>query len=521
MKNAPDFWKQLYDRIDPCARLGFLIALAVGCATHGFMIMNKLSSHDDLTSVPSVGGGAQYGRYMQHIVHDFFSNWSAPGINGFMAIFLLAVAAGFVVSLLRIRTKTAAVLTGLILITFPSVTSNLYFMYLAPTFSFAILLSTVGVWLTVRFRYGFLAGALLQFVSLGCYQAYFAYMTALFVLLVFLAVADDVPVRDCVISGCRALGALVLSLALYLISLRLLPFTLSDYKGIGQIGEAAPSEYLRAVLRAYHRILQYFALGTESWLEGVPARGNRLLVIVLALLLLWHLYRTGCYKQPARLLLFAGTLFLLPLAMALTYVMAPDTSHASTVMTYAYVVFYLLIIALYDRMKIPVTEHPLHRGAPFLAGAACVLLLLQSYAHFRVDTAAYYVSFIAQQRVVNYCNRILARLESEDGYAYGDPVAILGSWDPEPMPLRHPGLNAERYYDLEGFMHEDMLFLQPVRAHLMKLYTGVDVPYLSSEDEAALLESREFAAMPVYPAAGSIKKINGIWVVRTGPVIRE
>ena len=285
----PDFIKKIWDKIPRTHRFCFSVSLAFGILVHFLMISNKITNLDDIVCVPGVGGGKVLGRWFQEPVHDLFSPWSSPAFNGIMSIIILAAAACVIVSILKLETITGAVLVGVVIMALPSTASNMYYMYLAPTFALAILASVLNVYLTSKYTYGFILCAVLQFFSMACYQAYFGLAASIYVLLYLLMLIDGTEVKSVISKGLRSLLGLVVAMGGYLISLKFVD--LSDYKGLSSIGHTSPTDIILAILRAYHRVLQYFVTSPESFMRGAPTIFNRELVcfmiIMTVLLIMW------------------------------------------------------------------------------------------------------------------------------------------------------------------------------------------------------------------------------------------
>ncbi|MBQ9643024.1 MAG: glucosyltransferase domain-containing protein [Lachnospiraceae bacterium] len=528
--------------------------MIVGMLTHLYMIANKISNWDDLTCPAGVGGGEWHGRWLQPHVYRLFSIWSIPAINGTMAVVLLAFAACFIISALEIRSTAGVALTASVLVTFPAVASNMTFMYISELFSLALLFCAVGVYLTKRFRYGWIAAIFLIMDCMALYQAYFAIAASLFVLMVLLELIDAKGPesgaeavkakalrffdRSEVRSGIKYVLVLGASMAAYLVSLKVSGRELVSYKGMNAIGEQSAGQYLRGIARAYHRVLQYFVTKPESYLEGVPANLNRFAVVVLLALLIWFFITRKVYKNFVSCLLYFFLLFMMPLAMGLIYVMTPTQEHASTVMTYSYVCLYFMIIALAERLGKPeimaagasgtsaagqknLAEEKSVDGRSYFARALALLAALSvfmiSYAHFQITNEAYYRSLLAQERVKVYLSHVMERLEEQEGYEYGDPVIFGGNWAPEKPPIMYRDMDSAKFRDFEGLAVESGFLSLTIRGYFIRYFFGLDVGLPEEEEITAMMARPEYLAMPVYPAQGCIQQIDDTWVVRLAP----
>ncbi|WP_029323744.1 glucosyltransferase domain-containing protein [Butyrivibrio sp. AE3004] len=508
---VPDFLNKIINDIPKKYRYCFFVSLATGILVHFLMLSNKITNLDDLVCVPGVGGGKVLGRWFQEPVHDLFSAWSNPALNGIMAIIILSLTACVITKILKIQSITGAVLIGVMMITLPSTASNMYYMYLAPTFALSILASVINVHITIKYKFGFILGALLQFLSMACYQAYFGLSVSLFVLAYLLMLIDGMNNLLVIKKGIRSLFGLIVAMGGYLISLKFVD--LSDYKGLSDIGHTAPVDILYAVARAYHRVLQYFVTSPESFMKGAPTLFNRILVVMLIAVIILLFVWKKVYSNLLRCILSVILILILPLALGLVYVMAPQLSHASTVMIYSYSVFYFFLIAGMERIAEAAGEKT-KKAAVFFAGLIFIVLILEAYSSARMINNAYYRSYIAQNRVMEYYNRIFTKLEDTEGYQYGEPMVILGGFYPDPLPVSSHNMNGKELVDFEGATLEDLIFLPTNRDRFIQIFLGIDTGDVTMEQKDKLMETEEFKNMPSYPASGCTKKIDGIWVIK-------
>ncbi|WP_026669886.1 glucosyltransferase domain-containing protein [Butyrivibrio sp. AE3006] len=506
----PDYFKNILGKLELKYKYTFFTGLVVGILVHFLMISNKITNLDDIVCVPGVGGGKVLGRWFQEPVHDLFSPWSSPALNGIMSIIILSIAACVIVSVLDIKSITGAVLVPVIMMTLPSTASNMYYMYLAPTFALAILASTLNVYLIIKYKFGWILGAVLQFFSMACYQAYFGLATSLLVLAFIIKLIDGNKVDSVVRCGIRSLVGLIIAMGGYIISLKFID--LSDYKGLDNIGGSSITDIIYAVLRAYHRVIQYFVTSPESFMAYAPTYINIILVGLCLIALVILMIKKKVFTEISRGIILIILLGIFPLALGLVYVMAPELSHASTVMIYSYSAFYFMLIAFAERlMQMP----DRNKLCGIISALIVIALISESYACGRVVNNAYYRSYIAQRRTEQYYNRIIVKLEETEGYQYGDPFVILGGFYPNPVPIASHNMNGKQLADFEGATYEDLLFLPNERERFIQIYLGVETgDIMSVEDKGKLMETEEFKNMPSFPADGCVQKIDGIWVLK-------
>ena len=536
------FWRKLHRATKAC----FITALLAGLLTHIYMITNKMTNWDDIMVIPDVGIGPFVGRWMQLWLHTRFSKWGAPGLNGVMAVLLLAAAACFIVETLQIRSVTGAVLLAILFVTFPSVTSTMTFMQMVPMYMLAMLLMCAGCWAAVRLRFGWIVCVICIMYSLAIYQAYLPLLVSLFILTVLGMIIDGENIRRILL---RALGFILTTaagLVLYYISLKIRGYEMASYKGMDQIGQASPSELIHALMRTYHRVIQYFGMAPESFMKGSPNTFSKCVWILTAALWIYVLIVRRIWKSVCRTILYIIASFLIPLSMGLIYVMSVQTQHASTVMTFAYVTFYILTLLLAEKAatgaergavvkaqggssssdavqdKASIKDHggasSASRRRPVLTALSiCTVfvMLCVGYNNFKIANTAYYRIYIANTRVYGFLNRIMASLEQQGDYEYGQDIFIAGNITEDNNPIDVLSMDEEDFSDMEGLAAESGLLLPTNRNQYIRLFLGIDVNKdVDQSVRDKIMSSEEYKSMPIYPADGSIRRFDDLWVIR-------
>ena len=121
------------------------------------------------------------------------------------------------------------------------------------------------------------------------------------------------------------------------------------------------------------------------------------------------------------------------------------------------------------------------------------------------------------QRVSNYFNQIVASVQTTEGYKYGDKVVLAGEfyYINNESPVETTLFESDDgYRELNGVALENGLITSGVRSYFLKTYLGFDPGEVPEDVESNIKHNPEYLNMPIYPAEGSIKKIDDIWVVK-------
>ena len=140
-----DLMARLYKKVPRYTRLCFAVAMIAGWLTHFYMLTNKFLNWDDANNMDSFGSGDYLGRWFLKYIHPLGGKYSIPAVHGFLLIVCIAVSACIILEILQIKSMTGAVLTAVVLETFPSVVSTMTFMFMAHTSGIGIRMATLAV----------------------------------------------------------------------------------------------------------------------------------------------------------------------------------------------------------------------------------------------------------------------------------------------------------------------------------------------------------------------------------------
>lgn len=175
--NIDGYIKSLYDKIDSKTKAAIFSAFVFGILAHGMMFFNKYSFHDDIQQIFHVGGTYTLGRWFLHFLAKcsqiFFHSphYSLPLIKGLTSILFIAISSVLVIKILRIKYVTTSVLISAIMVVFPVWASVFGYMFTAPYYAFALLLSSFGIFILCKSQ----ENRTSLCCSIGIYQAFIPY----------------------------------------------------------------------------------------------------------------------------------------------------------------------------------------------------------------------------------------------------------------------------------------------------------------------------------------------------------
>lgn len=501
----------------------FLSSLISGIFAYGFIMFNVLHNWDSIVEWPGgYGTGIESGRWLLQLLGDFFGkvwgNYAPPLFTIMISVTLLSLSACVVVSVLGIRSRLLSMIAAVLFMVFPTVGCTMIYTFTAHYYSFAVLLAALGVYTTVKYKYGALAGAVLFACSMGIYQAYMPLAASLFVI---------VLLRRAVTSGAddeRGPGELIFSAVSYLFSLAagfLIYFLflhlflnvygaeLTGYQGVSEMGFKL-SELPQIIARAYGEMAllpsQPFYGVNDTALARFAVRASYDISTAMLLYFLFFRHAKISYKIIS-VLLYA----VLPLAVN-SIVLLSYHSYIHLLMVYAIVCVFLLPIVLLDGLRERTEDaNMLRRRLSALALAAVVAVSSAvSLNYIWQSNGNYMVLSFTNTQMTEYFGTIVTRVKSAEGYRDDLKFAVIGdkiddaaytNLAYESSPFRYSGVP------------DDPVNIYS-RVFWMYYYLGFDPVYATPEEREALRSMPEVADMPRYPDDGSVAVVGDFVVLR-------
>ena len=145
----------IIQNIDKKYKYTFVAVFIAGIMAHGYMFFNKISFHDDVHCLFSLGSTVELGRWLleiiRRILNGIVGKYSMPLWTGMVSLLFIALSASMVIGLLEIKETLHCVLIGMIMVVFPAVTGTFIFMFTAGCYFFGLFLIVLSVWTMIRY----------------------------------------------------------------------------------------------------------------------------------------------------------------------------------------------------------------------------------------------------------------------------------------------------------------------------------------------------------------------------------
>lgn len=499
-----------------------LSALVFGVLVHfqslsGF-ILNWDSAKDSFLDRGVGTGLLGQGKWLHPILVALTRSVSIGSANGLSSIFFLALSAGVVAQILELKSPLFSALTGMVMVSFPSVMSS--FAYAGEDKWYMILLLTcLSVYWTAHYKKGFIAGIIGLTLSLGYYQAFIGFAAALFVFLCMLELLRmEKTEREIIKTGLKYVAVLVAAIAAYYVVLQLALHvtntSLADYRGIDSaLGGIDPASLLAATSGSYVKVLRFFWFDAYGRAFPRDIWAYRVLIITMAATLALAVVKTKLYRKPLRLILLLALVLVMPLAVHAIGILGRDPN-THWIMIYSFVAVFLFAAKLAEFLPYVLSGKDQDRrkatALQWVAIGALAVILINWSVTANTGYARLKTSFEGA-----YANSIFIMQEvlSLPDYSPDKPLAVIG---------KDQTFTGDVFSDtvgrFTGIASRNFMVDNTRRTAFIRDYIGIKLTPAPQSKNTQLARSDEFKAMPCYPAPGFAKVIDGYLVVKLSDI---
>ncbi len=496
-------------------RLIMIASLIFGLIAHGPAMFSKFSFHDDIAWFNGLGVTYELGRWMLGVCDTFFAfifgsrHYSTPAINGALTIAAVAVIVYILCVKLKIENRfIITALTG-VMVCFPAITNIFGFVYTAPYYYIAAALGVYGAYLFYEKKtvLSIIICVNLMALSVGIYQSNIPVnMMCLLLFMLVEVYESDMKWKDYIVLVAKNALICFCFMAEYfifnIIFLKAVGTQMYEYKGVSKFGMTGFSDYINRIIISYKRFIRpidyinYDGVSANMFPWGIRYY-HMILIVVVGILTVLMLLGIRKKDKIAQLILL---LAVSPLFAYFLYVMTgEEDSHGG--MAFGEVFMFALAAFVVERMiDTGKTER-------ILACSSIVLTFVMTLMYVRYANVCYLKAEVVQSQTVSYFNRLITRIQETEGYTEDTPVVWIG-----PNDKSEADLGGEKYFeDIYTPPFQGKSYINDFEwEEMMDLWCG----FTAVPGELPEGASEEVAAMPVYPAEGSLKVIDNVLVVK-------
>lgn len=506
-----DYAEKLEKRIKANWKTAFWAVIVVGLVAHMYKFTNTLLNHDSLFSIYSKMNMSSSGRWFLLPACGLSSYYDLPWLNGVLSLIYAAMTAAVIADIFDIKEKHILILSGALLISFPSITNTFFYEFTADGYMLAMLLAA----LAVRFSmigdnkpWHLLVAVLCICFSCGIYQAYvsFALLLALghFMWEILNNRHENKDYYRWILR--QVLVFAFGMLAYYIIWKLCLHFgggSAGSYLGLDSLGQESAG-FMALILggiKSTARGLANFFLGRNVFKYGwtLYAVLNVVFLLTSAAVLITAVIKEKLYKRPAHFVLFLLCIIATPIfAFIWNFVRVSGSYHL--VMLQSLSIIYIFTLILSQKY---LKKSPRALAALLFAVLAFKFTVQANVCYFEMDKSA--------ERTRTMATEIVTRVhELDEGNV--EKFAIVGGKE-----VSLASLNQEKSGEIMVNAHQitdNLIFDHPHGGAYLTEISGIGYPGVSEAELGELENSPQVMDMPTWPHKGSVAVIDNVAVIK-------
>lgn len=267
---------------------------------------------------------------------------------------------------------------------------------------------------------------------------------------------------------------------------------------------------VRAIFENLGFSLRYCYVWFFSYFNNSVLSRNRLyfvIFMIIAVVCVITAIKLIIDKKIGRVLIVIFSMLALPLAMNILQIIYPSYG-IRDILCYQYV----LIIALLFIFHKHLAENPVNAIMKYITVAAVLLLYIGNVISGNCTAFMYKICYTHYEQQYTLALGMIYDLE---GYTeYETTIVTGGTPSYDVYILNNPMIF--RYAEHEGgpVFWSEPFGMTTCREYFFKDFLGTDPGVLTEAEYHEIVHSEEYAAMPVWPADGSVEMINGYAVVK-------
>lgn len=436
---------------------------------------------------------------------------SSDPMTSLMALASYSLGLIFFTSLFEHTSSFSRYLAGGLFLCSQSVLVALSYRFMSPTFGIAFLLGMLGIWICAKTKSfpGVIAGSICICLSLGAYQAFIGCICLTFIGWIIMKIKEGAANVLCLFA--KGAGAILLGgieyLAMWNLHLWFFHVEKSSYAG------ANGYSFLNTIERLPKRVADVFS-GFELYFKGIICKnlyfgGAMLYLLFFALALvffavdIWKVFKVK--KRNGIIYLLLAAVF--PLAAGSVLFVATETN-LSVQMTGAYALVIPLLLLLQSAGE---KQKAVQKGLKAAASLVAIIILYASFLQIQVDQKTMSETKASSMNVVM---EIHERLGEEDLLSEDLRYCFIGIPGGSPMYYKSKTFSTANEYTHIGWGWPDPASVTKSWNGLVKEICQININICTASEYDMLSRNEIVANMPVFPAKGSIIRIEDIVVIR-------
>ncbi len=512
--------KRFFEWFSKEKRWTFFLSVLTGILTHFILLTEGFMSQDGLCKsirYYSEDFDISIGRWGIRLFEPLRANYTIVYLSAIVSILLVAAAAVLLTDLLQICSMTGCIITGILLEVSPSLTATMLHEYVSDLYFLSLIFILIATIALIRCKKILIATVLcivFTVLSLSLYQSYIGMEVGLCVIVTVIALLDGKQsvktiLKEFLRYALTVLGGLIVYLGLVKLVQAVTGVGAGAYGGLSDMTIGSVLASLPAsVSNAYHSFLRYFIrddyVYNTAWHREV---WFLLFFLCFAVIIFSRVIRNKIYREAGRLVFLLILMLCYPAAVNIIALIVPTTE--------IYLLTSLQMLLVVPFFFAVCEKSPDTKPIFFVRIGGVVMALVIIATYFMSDIISYKGLKETYDQAIYGAERILDRMEQTSGYDRNMPVAFAGWFTEENYP------KDESFWDYSigpmvswQMTHGDYY---PNTESIRRFYLQFFDEQIVVADPATftmIIQSPEFTEMGTFPAADSVKIINGVMTVK-------
>ncbi|HIU11412.1 MAG TPA: glucosyltransferase domain-containing protein [Candidatus Onthocola stercorigallinarum] len=442
---------------------------------------------------------------------------SSSVVSTILALIYLSFSAILIIDLLKIKGKVSKFLTAGLLVTAPFLFETLFSSFCSSEYLLAFLLSVIAVYIVYNSKKYVISttiASLLLAISLGLYQAYIGVASALCVFIpVIYLLRNEYDKKYVFKKFLQSLVMGILAIVFYVIILNIIlalwNVSLESYSGANEIGLKNFLMLPELIINAYRSFYQYFFtdvimkndIYNREWVHLI-------LSLLTAISIILILFQNKKLNWQSRLFIIF-CLLISPIAVCLVELIAPERD-ISLLMAAPLMIVYIFTLSIIEFKETTNTKAILNWGIII----CCVFVFI---SNFVMSNASYMAVRVNKDKTVTAITRVMNIIWDNEEYTPDMPIMFAGNGESGYLGQRTNGMfNLATGHTAESPLvwGSNVDNCNTGWQKLINYYLGYKINVVDYETHMKILDTEEFAEMPIFPSKDAVQIINEVMVVK-------
>ncbi|WP_100064934.1 glucosyltransferase domain-containing protein [Miniphocaeibacter massiliensis] len=504
----------IFKNINRKYKVSFITTFIIGLFVHIYMYTNIFLNHDTIRNFYNLEDTFTSGRWFLGVLGKLFSNYTVPWVNGMVVLVCLSLITCLIINIYEIDNILNVVLISLITASFPSITAINLFIFVSDAYLVANLITVFAVFITDRFKYGWILGVILLILATGSYQINIFFAVSLYFVKILRHVLNNKSLKEVIVKTLKyaliTLAALVGYIVINKVIVSVLNIQLTDYKNINTLGNIDILKVPYLLKIGAIEFFKFFSIYTKKYLGILSLVMNLFLLISVIFIALKIFFNRKILSKNSKILLLV-ILLISPIVLSFIYVLGKGEIHHIMLISFV-CAYYIAIIMLEFGMK-----NNIYGKSTIMNNIFIIAIFIVSISWGIFANKCYTAIDIKNKNMYSFTSRIVSKIDDVEDFNYEEDEAIIIG---NRVDKVHSPTKKKEYMELDGFtglfMIGDYNFFYSSEhySEYIRNILGVNLKYPGATKEKYLRGCQEFIDMPSFPEEGCIKKIDGVLVVR-------